>query len=295
MHERGVCLIVDESWLGADQSSSSVVMRMLLVMTLSTVVLLIVVRFVMELVDWLAFLDLVIQAHIGLGVSELLSSLFQGSLILCAPTRNTYISEFLKSALDNFGVFCWGGDVAELLLAFLDGLFVLLYRSSKLFKTLLFDLLRMKVTRYASSIVASVPKTPNLSLRSFSFSSSESLETSSKETFCDLGSSVLDCYGSWGRTCSKRVRGVCTTGGGACVTGFGSSFLASGTGSGFSAGLSCVSAGWASSATLLAFFLGGMMFKYKWMNLINGSAYYEQMHTSDLLFDFMCESRLFSF
>lgn len=78
---------------------------MLLVMTLSTVVLLIVVRFVMELVDWLAFLDLVIQAHIGLGVSELLSSLFQGSLILCAPTRNTYISEFLKSALDNFGVF----------------------------------------------------------------------------------------------------------------------------------------------------------------------------------------------
>lgn len=81
-------------------------MRMLLVMTLSTVVLLIVVRFVMELVDWLAFLDLVVQAHISLGVSELLSSLFQDSLILCAPTRNTYISEFLKPALDSFGVFC---------------------------------------------------------------------------------------------------------------------------------------------------------------------------------------------
>jgi hypothetical protein len=56
----GVCLIVDESCLGADQSSSSVVMRVLLVMTLSTVVLLIVVEFRMELVDWLVLLDFVI-------------------------------------------------------------------------------------------------------------------------------------------------------------------------------------------------------------------------------------------
>jgi hypothetical protein len=51
------------------------------------------------------------------------------------------------------------------------------------------------------------------------------------------------------------------SGAGICVAGFGSSFLGSGTGSGLSAGLGCVSAGWASSATLLAFFLGGMMFK----------------------------------
>lgn len=88
------------------KASSSVVMRVLLVMTLSTVVLLIVVKFRMELVDWLALLDLVIQAHVGLWVSKLLSSLFNDSLILCASTRNAYISEFLESALDYFWVLC---------------------------------------------------------------------------------------------------------------------------------------------------------------------------------------------
>lgn len=96
----GVWFIVDESCLGADQSSSSVVMSVLL-MTLSTVVL----EFMMELMDWFVLLDLVIQAHISFGITKLLSSLFQDSLILCTYTINAYISEFLEPTLDYFWVF----------------------------------------------------------------------------------------------------------------------------------------------------------------------------------------------
>lgn len=74
-------------------------------MTLSAVVLLIVVEFRMELMDWLVLLDLVIQGHVSLGVSELFSPIFQDSLILCASTSDAYISEFLEPAFDYIGVF----------------------------------------------------------------------------------------------------------------------------------------------------------------------------------------------
>jgi hypothetical protein len=69
------------------------------------------------------------------------------------------------------------------LFALLDGFLVLLRGSSKLLEALLLDLRYLRITRSASSAVVSVPRIPNLSLRSFSFSSSESLEVSSKEIF----------------------------------------------------------------------------------------------------------------
>jgi hypothetical protein len=86
------------------RASSSVVLRVLLVMTLSAVVL-VVVEFGMELLDRLALLDLIVQAHGSLGNSELLLPLLQDSLVLSVPTRNAHRAEFLESALDCFRVF----------------------------------------------------------------------------------------------------------------------------------------------------------------------------------------------